>query len=173
MFGLTRKDISDSVVFYFLNIENYSKEFIQLMDSEICKIWNGDEEQESDITLVKLQIKNFIKNKSEKQKHGIVAEFICHLFLRSIDYKQHFLFQNLEEASLKKGFDGLYNVYIMDETHSIFACGASAVTKLREPGGNYIERIFNFKYPYEYIDRFEEILARKDGINEFYNKFTT
>ena len=69
MFGLTRKDISDSVVFYFLNIENYSKEFIQLMDSEICKIWNGDEEQESDITLVKLQIKNFIKNKSEKQKH--------------------------------------------------------------------------------------------------------
>ena len=66
MFGLTRKDISDSVVFYFLNIENYSKEFIQLMDSEICKIWNGDEEQESDITLVKLQIKNFIKSKSEK-----------------------------------------------------------------------------------------------------------
>ena len=61
----------------------------------------------------------------------------------------------------------------MDETHSIFACGASAVTKLREPGGNYIERIFNFKYPYEYIDRFNDIIARKDGINEFYNKFTT
>ncbi len=108
MFRLNKKEMSDSVVFYFLNIENYSEKFIQLMDSEICKIWNGDEDQESDIALVKLQIKNFINNKSEMQKHGIIAEFICHLFLRSIDYKQHFLFQNLEEASLKKGFDGLY-----------------------------------------------------------------
>ena len=47
------------------------------------------------------------------------------------------------------------NVYIMDETHTILACGASAVTKLREPFGNNIERIFNFKYPYEYISGFD------------------
>ena len=61
----------------------------------------------------------------------------------------------------------------MDETHSILACGASAVTKLREPNGDYIERIFNYKYPYEYIDRFDEIISRKDGIKEFYDKFST
>ena len=59
----------------------------------------------------------------------------------------------------------------MDETHTILACGASAVTKLREPNGDYIERIFNYKYPYEYINQFDEILNRKKGINEFYTKY--
>ena len=59
---------------------------------------------------------------------------------------------------------------IMDETHTILACGASAVTKLKEPNGNYIERIFNYKYPYEYIDRFEEMINRKSGIEKFYNE---
>ena len=71
----------------------------------------------------------------------------------------------------KKGYECLYNVYIMDETHTILACGASAVTKLKEPKGPYIERIFNFKYPYEYISRFGEILSRKDDIYNFYEKF--
>lgn len=87
-------------------------------------------------------------------------------------YRQSKTVGNLENVGYaKKGFEGLYNVYIMDETHSILACGASAVTKLREPRGNYIERIFNFKYPYEYINRFDELIERKQGINEFYGKF--
>ena len=87
-------------------------------------------------------------------------------------YRQSKTVGNLENVGYaKRGYECLYNVYIMDETHTILACGASAVTKLREPDGNYIERIFNFKYPYEYIDRFEEILTRKDGIKEFYDKF--
>lgn len=89
-------------------------------------------------------------------------------------YRQSKTVGNLENVGYaKKGFECLYNVYIMDETHTILACGASAVTKLREPNGDYISRIFNFKYPYEYIDRFDEILARKDGINEFYDKYPT
>ncbi len=65
----------------------------------------------------------------------------------------------------------LYNVYIMDETHTILACGASAVTKLRQPCGNYIERIFNYKYPYEYITRFDELMDRKARIGEFYEAY--
>lgn len=87
-------------------------------------------------------------------------------------YRQSKTVGNLENVGYaKKGFEGLYNVYIMDETHTIIACGASAVTKLREPGGDYIERIFNFKYPYEYIGRFDEIIERKIGINDFYTKY--
>ena len=86
-------------------------------------------------------------------------------------YRQSKTVGNLENVGYaKKGFEGLYNVYIMDETHTILACGASAVTKLREPDGNLISRIFNFKYPYEYISRFSEQLTRKDGIVEFYEK---
>ncbi len=87
-------------------------------------------------------------------------------------YRQSKTVGNLENVGYaKRGYECLYNVYIMDETHTILACGASAVTKLKQPKGNYIERIFNFKYPYEYINRFEEIISRKDGINKFYDNF--
>lgn len=87
-------------------------------------------------------------------------------------YRQSKTVGNLENVGYAKiGHEGLYNVYIMDETHTILACGASAVTKLREPNGNNISRIFNFKYPYEYIDRFDEQILRKEGIREFYEKY--
>lgn len=86
-------------------------------------------------------------------------------------YRQSKTVGNLENVGYAKaGFEGLYNVYIMDETHTILACGASGVTKLRDPDGPLISRIYNYKYPYEYIDRFDEILKRKEGIKEFYLK---
>ena len=87
-------------------------------------------------------------------------------------YRQSKTVGNLENVGYAKpGFEGLYNVFIMDETHSIIACGASAVSKLKEPHGDNIERIFNFKYPYEYINRFDEIIARKEGIKAYYDKY--
>lgn len=46
---------------------------------------------------------------------------------------------------------GLYNVFMMEELHSVFAVGAGAVTKLVSPDRKRIERIFSPKYPYEYI----------------------
>ena len=88
-------------------------------------------------------------------------------------YRQSKTVGNLENVGYsKRGSECLYNVFTMDETHSVLACGASAVTKLREPNGDYIERIFNYKYPYEYISRFGEILAKKDGITKFYEKYS-
>lgn len=87
-------------------------------------------------------------------------------------YRQSKTVGNLENVGYaKSGREGLYNVYIMDETHTILACGASAVTKLKEPRGNNIERIFNFKYPYEYISRFNEIVSRKEGVKAYYDKY--
>ncbi len=86
-------------------------------------------------------------------------------------YRQSKTVGNLENVGYaKEGKECLYNVYIMDETHTILACGASAVTKLREPNGDNIERIFNYKYPYEYISRFDDMLARKKGVFDFYKK---
>ena len=87
-------------------------------------------------------------------------------------YRQSKTVGNLENVGYaKEGKECLYNVYIMDETHTILACGASAVTKLREPNGDNIERIFNYKYPYEYINRFDDILDRKKGVLQFYKKY--
>ena len=70
----------------------------------------------------------------------------------------------------KPGMEGLYNVYIMDETHTILACGAGAVTKMKQPHGTYLERIFNFKFPYEYNTGLSEMLNRKRQVLQFYEK---
>lgn len=87
-------------------------------------------------------------------------------------YRQSKTVGNLENVGYaKRGKECLYNVFTMDETHTVLACGASAVTKLREPNGPYIERIFNYKYPYEYISRFDELAERKDGVLRFYEKY--
>ena len=89
-------------------------------------------------------------------------------------YRQSKTVGNLENVGYSKaGYECLYNVFIMDETHTILSCGASAVTKLREPHGDFIERVFNYKYPYEYITNFDEILSRKDKIRKFYNTYKT
>ena len=87
-------------------------------------------------------------------------------------YRQSKMLSNLENIGwAKRGFFSPYNIYIMEETHSILACGAGAVTKLRDQDSNHLERIFNFKYPYEYISRFDELLQRKEHIREFYDKY--
>ena len=87
-------------------------------------------------------------------------------------YRQSGMVGNLENVGWSKpGYEGAYNVFIMDETHTILAVGGGAVTKLKQPRVNNIERIFNYKYPYEYIARFDEMIERKKGIKEFYDQF--
>lgn len=86
-------------------------------------------------------------------------------------YRQSRMVGNLENVGWsKKGFESLYNVYVMDETHTILACGSEGVTKLKRNNPDYLERIFNFKYPYEYIYRFDELIQRKSGIMQFYGQ---
>lgn len=86
-------------------------------------------------------------------------------------YRQSRMVGNLENVGWsKRGFESLYNVYVMDETHTILACGSGGVTKLKRNNPDYLERIFNFKYPYEYIDRFDELIQRKSRIMQFYGQ---
>ena len=63
------------------------------------------------------------------------------------------------------------NIFIMDETHTILSAGAGGVTKMKAPYDKKIERIFNFKYPYEYIERFELMNERKEQVRNFYEKY--
>ncbi len=97
--------------------------------------------------------------------------------LTSLDYIPYYLYRqsrmvgNLENVGWsKRGYESLYNVYVMDETHTILACGSGGVSKLKNCEKDYLERIFNFKYPYEYIDRFDEIIERKSIIERFYSE---
>ncbi|MBR7143020.1 MAG: coproporphyrinogen dehydrogenase HemZ [Clostridia bacterium] len=69
-------------------------------------------------------------------------------------YRQKNALGNFENTGWSlDGKEGLYNVYIMEEVQSILACGAGGTTKLVDTEKNLIRRIFNFKYPYEYLSR--------------------
>ena len=86
-------------------------------------------------------------------------------------YRQSKCIGNLENVGwCKPGYECLYNIYMMEEVHTVLAAGGGAVTKLRDPHSTRIERIFNFKYPYEYVSRFDELLARKARIASFYDE---
>jgi len=87
-------------------------------------------------------------------------------------YRQSRCVGNLENVGWCKGDTACaYNVYMMEECHSVLAAGAGAVTKLKAPQSDYLERIFNFKFPYEYNARFAEMLLRKERIRQFYREY--
>lgn len=72
-------------------------------------------------------------------------------------YRQKNTVGNYENVGFSlDGYKGFYNIYMMEEIHSIFACGAGAVSKFvdympKDGSPRVIERFFNPKYPYEYL----------------------
>ncbi len=91
-------------------------------------------------------------------------------------YRQKNTVGNYENVGFSlPGHEGLYNIYMMEEIHSIFAAGAGAVTKLVDNTGEYgtsgqnIERLFRHKYPYEYLEEDKNSIFEK-AATEFYEK---
>ena len=86
-------------------------------------------------------------------------------------YRQKNTMGNMENVGYAQpNKEGLYNILIMDEMQTILACGAGAVTKLVDQSKGYIERVFNYKYPGEYLKGFDNILSRKGQVKTFYDK---
>ena len=104
---INHKNISNEIEIYVYHlILSDISEVMKIIDEEINDIWHpalGYSLEE-----VKKEIYNVISPKTEKQKKGICAEFFMHLFLRDLGYTQKCVFSNLEEGSMKKGFDGFY-----------------------------------------------------------------
>lgn len=92
-------------------------------------------------------------------------------------YRQKNSMGNFENVGFSlPGHEGLYNIYMMEELHSIFAVGAGAVTKMvdydAEAGTHLsIKRLFNPKYPYEYLEESGEqsMKEKLSLIEEFYD----
>lgn len=83
-------------------------------------------------------------------------------------YRQKNISGNLENVGYaKRGFMSFYNINIMEETQTIIAAGCGGSTKVVEKGK--ITRVFNFKDPKTYIDRFDEIIKKKDEILKLMN----
>ena len=88
-------------------------------------------------------------------------------------YRQKNTVGNYENVGFSlPGHEGLYNIYMMEEIHTILSAGAGAVTKLvdnRGIAGNArtIERLFHQKYPYEYLEE-DRSQAFASAAEEFY-----
>lgn len=84
-------------------------------------------------------------------------------------YRQKYMTGALENIGwCKPGYEGLYNICIMEELHTILALGAGGSTKLTDPATGKIIRITNPKYPAEYIDRIEKLCQEKRPLVEFH-----
>jgi len=84
-------------------------------------------------------------------------------------YRQKNMEENLENVGYARpGKEGLYNILIMEEKHSILALGAGGATKLVISGGERIERSENVKSLKDYLERTDEMIARKCAFFEQY-----
>lgn len=80
-------------------------------------------------------------------------------------YRQKYMSGALENIGwCKPGFEGLYNICIMEELHTILALGAGGSTKLTDPATGKIVRLTNPKYPFEYIQRIDQLCREKEAL---------
>ena len=83
-------------------------------------------------------------------------------------YRQKNMAGNFENVGYAKpDRKGLYNILIMEEKQSIYAAGANAQSKIVYPDENRVERIENVKDVANYINRVDEMIARK---RRFFNE---
>ncbi len=86
-------------------------------------------------------------------------------------YRQKYMSGSFENVGwCRPGGTGWYNIYIMEELHTILSLGAGGSTKMVDPARNHIERVFNLKYPQEYIQRPEKIAANQAAFRAFYSQ---
>ncbi len=81
-------------------------------------------------------------------------------------YRQKYMSGGLENVGWQRGnTENIYNICIMEELCSIISMGSAGSTKLCLDKGR-IERIFNPKFPQEYISGIEKIIDEKGKIKE-------
>lgn len=86
-------------------------------------------------------------------------------------YRQKYMSGSFENVGwCRPGGTGWYNIYIMEELHTILSLGAGGSTKMVDPVRNHIERVFNLKYPLEYIQRPEKIVSNQEAFRRFYGQ---
>ncbi|NLW65514.1 MAG: coproporphyrinogen dehydrogenase HemZ [Clostridiales bacterium] len=81
-------------------------------------------------------------------------------------YRQKYMSGGFENVGWQRGGTAnIYNICIMEELCSIISMGGGASTKLCLGDGR-IERIFDPKYPLEYIERIDKIISDKQKMKE-------
>ena len=109
IFDAECRDLGNGNHLHFVNIPTLNDDMSAYIDSSIISICEG--ESEASLAAIKQRlIARLSTKRGSTLEMGAIAEFFCHLYLGEIGFMQEFLFLNLEEGSIKKGFDGYYSL---------------------------------------------------------------
>jgi hypothetical protein len=102
-------DLENGNHLHFINIPTLDDNITACIDANMVSICEGA--SDTDLATIKQRLIAFLTpKKGSNIEKGAIAEFFGHLYLTEIGFRQEFLFLNLEEGSIKKGFDGYYSL---------------------------------------------------------------
>ena len=90
--------------------------------------------------------------------------------LRQLGYKPYYLYRqkymsgSFENVGWSRdNRDCLYNIYMMEEVHTIVSLGGGGMNKVNLPGGR-LQRFHNPKFPEQYIEQLNSVLQQKEEL---------
>lgn len=90
--------------------------------------------------------------------------------LRALGYKPYYLYRqkymsgSFENVGWSRdGLDCLYNIYMMEELHTILSLGGGGMNKVNLPDGS-LRRFHNPKFPEQYIEMLDTVLQQKEAL---------
>ena len=90
--------------------------------------------------------------------------------LRSLGYKPYYLYRqkymsgSFENVGWSRdNLDCLYNIYMMEEVHTILSLGGGGMNKVNLPDGT-LRRFHNPKFPEQYIELLPSVLRQKEEL---------
>ena len=90
--------------------------------------------------------------------------------LKSLHYKPYYLYRqkymsgSFENVGWSRdSLDCLYNIYMMEEVHTILSLGGGGMNKVNFPDGS-LKRFHNPKFPEQYIDMIDDVLRQKEEL---------
>ena len=131
----------------------------------------------ANITVHTLALKkgaDLFERKVQLPSAGEVAQMVeyANTALRALNYKPYYLYrQKYMSGSFenvgwsKNGRDCLYNIYMMEEMHTILSLGGGGMNKVNLPDG-HLERFHNPKFPEQYIEMIDSVLEDKKKLFE-------
>ena len=79
-------------------------------------------------------------------------------------YRQKYMSGSFENVGwCKPGTACLYNIYMMEEVHTIISLGGGGMNKVNLPDGT-LQRFHNPKFPEQYIEKLDEVLRQKEEL---------
>ena len=90
--------------------------------------------------------------------------------LRALGYRPYYLYRqkymsgSFENVGWSRdNSDCLYNIYMMEEVHTILSLGGGGMNKVNLPGGA-LQRFHNPKFPEQYIEQIDSVLQQKEEL---------